>query len=64
MAQLITLTKAIRSTATGKMLPRDGEIINAMENLGRQIYLVAFPNGERQWLFNGEFDMATEVSTG
>jgi len=38
----VKLTKTIRSSTTGMLLPREGRLVSVTENLGRTILLVEF----------------------
>jgi hypothetical protein len=53
----ITLTRTIRSSKTGMLLPREGTLISVTENLGRMLFLVSFENGQSEYLFQNELEM-------
>ena len=50
----VDLTRPIRSAKTGMLLPREGMLVFATENLGRMLLLVEFANGQREYLFDHE----------
>ena len=53
----LSLTKAIRSPQTGMLLPREGTLVSMTENLGRTLLLVAFENGQHEYLFEHEIEL-------
>ena len=53
----LNLTKTIRSAKTGMLLPREGRLVSVTENLGRTLLLVAFENGQREYLFECEVEV-------
>jgi hypothetical protein len=52
----INVTKSIRSSRTGRLLPREGTLVFETENLGRTLLLVEFENGQREYLFEHEVE--------
>ena len=52
----VNLTKTIRSAKTGMLLPRQGTLVSITENLGRTLLLVAFENGQHEYLFDHEIE--------
>lgn len=46
--------KPIRSQKTGVLLPREGTIVRAVENLGRKLILVNFGTAGDEYLFPEE----------
>jgi len=55
----LNLTKSIRSSKTGMVLPREGVLVSVAENLGRTLLMVEFENGSREYLFEYEVEVAT-----
>ena len=53
----VNLTRTIRSSTTGVLLPREGTLVSITENLGRTLLLVAFENGHREYLFDYEVEL-------
>ena len=53
----ITLTRTIRSSKTGMMLPKEGKLVSVTENLGRTLFLVSFDNGQLEYLFQNELQL-------
>jgi hypothetical protein len=51
---LLKTTRAIRSTRTGNILPREATFVRAVENLGRQLILVNFGSAGEEYLFPHE----------
>jgi hypothetical protein len=52
----IRLKKVVRSQKTGMLLPKEGILVCVTENLGRRLLLVAFDNGNREYLFDNEVE--------
>jgi hypothetical protein len=52
--ETVKTTKPIRSQKTGVLLPRQGTIVRAIENLGRQLVLVNFGPAGEEYLFPDE----------
>ena len=52
----LNLTRSVRSSKTGMLLPREGTLVSMTENLGRTLLLVAFENGQREYLFEYEVE--------
>jgi hypothetical protein len=52
----LNVTKAIRSTKTGMLLPREGKLVSVNENLGRTLLLVEFEDGQHDYLFEYEVE--------
>ena len=50
----LNVTKTIRSSKTGMLLPREGTLVCVTENLGRTLLLVEFANGQHEYLFEYE----------
>src|SRR5947199_10606508 len=47
----LNVTKTIRSSKTGMLLPREGRLVSVTENLGRTLLLVEFERGQHEYLF-------------
>ena len=52
----LNVTKAIRSSKTGMLLPREGTLVSVSENLGRTLLLVEFEDGQQEYVFEHEVD--------
>ena len=50
----LNVTKTIRSSKTGMLLPRKATLLSVTENLGRTLFLVEFPDGQHEYLFEHE----------
>jgi hypothetical protein len=50
----LNVTKTIRSSKTGMLLPREGMLVSVTENLGRTLLLVEFADGQHEYLFEHE----------
>jgi hypothetical protein len=50
----LNVTKTIRSSKTGILLPREGTLVSVTENLGRTLLLVEFADGQHEYLFEHE----------
>jgi hypothetical protein len=57
----ITLTRTIRSSKTGMLLPKEGKLISVTENLGRTLFLVSFDNGQLEYLFQNELELEQDT---
>jgi hypothetical protein len=53
----LNLTKIIRSSKTGMLLPKEGTLVSITENLGRTLLLVTFEGGQSEYLFEGEVEV-------
>jgi hypothetical protein len=51
---VLTITRSIRSQKTGLLLPRQGILVSAIENLGRQLILVNFDSAGLEYVFPSE----------
>ncbi len=58
----VNLTKTIRSSKTGMLLPREGTLVSITENLGRTLLLVQFENGHCEYLFEYEVELRQGTS--
>ena len=58
--ETVKTTKPIRSQKTGVLLPREGTIVRALENLGRQLVLVNFGSAGEEYLFPDEIQAVGE----
>jgi hypothetical protein len=54
----LRIKKVVRSQKTGIVLPREGTLVCITENLGRRLFLVAFADGNSQYLFPDEVEYA------
>jgi hypothetical protein len=54
----LRLKKIVRSQKTGMFLPKEGTLVYATENLGRRLLLVAFDDGNSEYLFDDEVECA------
>jgi hypothetical protein len=52
----LNVTKTIRSSKTGMLLPKDGTLVSETENLGRTLLRVEFEGGQREYLFEHEVE--------
>jgi hypothetical protein len=52
----LNVTKTIRSSKTGMLLPRKGTLVSVTENLGRTLLLVRFEDGHHDYLFEYEVE--------
>src|SRR5213592_253107 len=52
----LNVTKTIRSSKTGLLLPREGTLVSVTENLGRTLLLVEFEDGQHEYLFDYEVE--------
>ena len=53
----LNLTRTIRSSKTGIILPKEGTLVSVTENLGRTLLLVEFANGQSEYLFENEVEL-------
>ena len=51
---VVRTTMPIRSQKTGMILPRQGNFVEAIENLGRTLILVHFGNAGDEYVFPDE----------
>jgi len=58
----LNLTRTIRSSKTGMLLPRVGTLVCITENLGRTLLLVQFENGHCEYLFEYEVELQQDSS--
>jgi len=59
--EAVKTTKPIRSQKTGVMLPREGTIVSAVENLGRSLILVSFGQAGEEYLFPDEIQLSANT---
>jgi hypothetical protein len=52
----LRLKKIVRSQKTGMFLPKEGTLVYITENLGRRLLLVAFDDGNSEYLFDDEIE--------
>jgi hypothetical protein len=57
----LNLTKTIRSSKTGMLLPKEGTLVSVTENLGRTLLLVEFENGQSDYLFENEVEVQSSI---
>ena len=57
----LNLTRMIRSSKTGMLLPREGTLVSVTENLGRTLFLVQFENGHCEYLFEYEVELQQDT---
>ena len=53
----LNVTKTIRSSKTGMLLPKRGTLVSVTENLGRTLLLVKFEDGQQDYLFDHEVEV-------
>jgi hypothetical protein len=53
----LNVTKTIRSSKTGRLLPKQGTLVSVTENLGRTLLLVKFEDGQQDYLFDHEVEV-------
>ena len=53
----LNLTRTIRSSKTGMLLPKEGTLVSVTENLGRTLLLVEFEDGQHEYLFEHEVEL-------
>lgn len=54
----LRVKKLVRSQKTGMVLPKEGTLVSVTENLGRRLFLVAFADGNAEYLFADEVECA------
>jgi hypothetical protein len=59
----LNLTRTIRSSKTGMILPKEGTLVSVTENLGRTLLLVEFENGHSECLFENEVEFQSNTLT-
>jgi hypothetical protein len=59
----LRLEKMVRSPRTGTVLPKEGTLLRVTENLGRRLLLVAFDDGNCEYLFEEEDEVEGECAT-
>ena len=59
----LNLTRTIRSTKTGGLLPKEGTLVSVTENLGRTLLLVEFARGQREYVFENEVELERDHSS-
>lgn len=59
----LNLTRTIRSSKTGMLLPKEGTLVSVTENLGRTLLLVEFENGQSDYLFENEVEVQSSIPT-
>ena len=52
----LRLKKIVRSQKTGMILPKEGTLVDITENFGRRLLLVAFADGNCEYLFDDEVE--------
>ena len=52
----LRIKKLVRSQKTGMVLPKEGTLVCVTENLGRRLFLVAFADGNSEYLFDDEVE--------
>ena len=57
----LNLTKTIRSSKTGMILPKEGTLVSVTENLGRTLLFVQFENGQSECLFENEVEFQSNT---
>ena len=60
----LNVTKTIRSSKTGMLLPKQGTLISVTENLGRTLLLVKFEDGQQEYLFDHEVEVDNGNASG
>ena len=53
----LNVTKTIRSSKTGMLLPRKATLVAVTENVGRTLLLVKFEDGQQDYLFDYEVEV-------
>ena len=53
----LNVTKTIRSSKTGMLLPRKATLVSVTENVGRTLLLVKFEDGQQDYLFDHEVEV-------
>ena len=57
----LNLTRTIRSSKTGMILPKEGKLVAVTENLGRTLLFVEFENGQSECLFENEVELQSNI---
>ena len=57
----LILTRTIRSSKTGMILPKEGTLVAVTENLGRTLLFVEFENGQSECLFENEVEFQSNT---
>jgi hypothetical protein len=57
----LNLTRTIRSSKTGMILPKEGTLVAVTENLGRTLLFVEFDNGQSECLFENEVEFQSNT---
>ena len=57
----LNLTRTIRSSKTGMILPKEGTLVAVTENLGRTLLIVEFENGQSECLFENEVEFQSNI---
>lgn len=52
----LRLKRIVRSQKTGMVLPKEGTLVDVTENFGRRLLLVAFDDGNCEYLFDDEVE--------
>ena len=60
----LNVTKTIRSSKTGMLLPKQGTLVSVTENLGRTLLLVKFEDGQQDYLFDHEVEVDKGNASG
>jgi hypothetical protein len=60
----LNVTKTIRSSKTGILLPRKGTLVSVTENLGRTLLLVEFEEGRHDYVFEYEVEFDKGNASG
>ena len=60
----LSVTKTIRSSKTGMLLPKQGRLVSVTENLGRTLLLVEFADGQHEYLFEHEVKFENGNASG
>ena len=55
----LRVKKVVRSQKTGMILPKEGKLVYIAENFGRRLLLVAFSDGNCEYLFDDEVECIT-----
>ena len=60
----LNVTKTIRSSKTGMLLPRKATLVSVTENVGRTLLLVKFEDGQQDYLFDHEVEVDNGNASG
>jgi hypothetical protein len=60
----LNVTKTIRSSKTGMLLPKQGTLVSVTESLGRTLLLVKFEDGQQDYLFDHEVEVDNGNASG